>query len=83
MKMGRSLLKKVLSGSKTVLQKHPKIEESKYYGSLSQYSQPEILDLIDELIEAEYFHISDSDGSSFYPLLTITTKGTRLAKAKK
>lgn len=66
---GRSLLCKTLHGSKSVNETFAK---NSYYGIFHNYTQKEILSLIDNIVE-KGFMVIEKKGN--YPLLSITKKG--------
>ncbi|MDI6791265.1 MAG: RecQ family ATP-dependent DNA helicase [bacterium] len=66
-KFGRSGIVKVLSGSKSKLIARFELEETPFYGQLSEFTQEEIMVFIDQMIEADRLRVLKGD----YPILVV------------
>jgi ATP-dependent DNA helicase RecQ len=75
-RFGRTTLADFLKGSKTEMQKKYDLHKGKYFGKLKKISKPEITFEIDKYIELKYLEKSGSE----YPVISITSAGTKLLK---
>lgn len=66
-KFGRSGIVKVLSGSKSKLITRFELEETPFYGQLSEFAQEEIMAFIDQMIETDRLRVLKGD----YPILVV------------
>lgn len=75
--IGRSFLSKFLSGSSTISNYNPELLDSKFYGIFNSYTQNQVIQFIDLLIEEGLFRKIKSSERPFFPILQITDKGEK------
>jgi len=73
--VGRILLADILSGSNSKKISGLNLAGSLHYGSSKKYSREQIVNMIDQLIEKDYFSVKRVDSVYYRPTLFVTDKG--------
>jgi len=74
-KVGKTGLSKILKGHDSVLDKHPEMSDFQYFGTYSNFTQKDILNYIDGLVDKG---LIESNGSSHMPKIRVSEKGLEI-----